>query len=404
MAWLSDNSLFEALGTRALFLTPHGGADFGECRQAVRRVGGGGVDEWHREWTATADWLVEAGDTSADRGHVVSAREAYLRAATYYRVAYAPLFGAPVDPRVEAGFDREAEAFAKAAPLWDTPVELVEIPFEDELTLPGVMVRAAAGREARATIVHVDGYDSNVHEMFVAHVPAAVSRGYNLLLFDGPGQGRNLIRDGLTMRPDWENVVRPVIDYALSMPDVDERPVVLAGWSWGGFLAPRAAGFEDRIAALWADPGQWDQRDQVLPMLPLSEEEKARFPDGVDPNQLAGMEERLRSADADPMSRWRIIQRGLWVHGKDTLFDYLADVMRYELSSVAWNIKCPTLLTAAEGDPASAGAAKLFEAVAADRKALIRFTEAEGAGGHCEGTARRLFHQRCYDWLDETLA
>jgi alpha-beta hydrolase superfamily lysophospholipase len=103
------------------------------------------------------------------------------------------------------------------------------------------------------------------------------------------------------------------------------------------------------------------------------------------------------------MLRWRIIQRGLWVHGKDTLFDYLADVLRYELSSVAWNIKCPTLLTAAEGDPASAGAAKLFDAVAADRKALIRFTEAEGAGGHCEGTARRLFHQRCYDWLDETL-
>ncbi|HUZ27626.1 MAG TPA: alpha/beta fold hydrolase [Solirubrobacteraceae bacterium] len=403
MAWLSDNSLFEALGTRALFLAPYGGADLGECRQAVRRVGGGGVDEWHREWTATADWLVEAGDSSFARGHVVSAREAYLRSATYYRVAYAPLFGAPIDPRVNAGFDREAEAFAKAAPLWDTPVELVEIPFEGDFTLPGVMVRAAGGREARATIVHVNGYDSNLHEMFAAHVPAAVSRGYNLLLFDGPGQGRNLIRDGLTMRPDWENVVRPVIDYALSQPDVDERRVVLAGWSWGGLLAPRATAFEDRIAALWADPGQWDQRDQVLPMLPLSDEEKARFPEGVDPNQLAGMEERLRSADADPMVRWRIIQRGLWVHGKDTLFDYLADVMRYELSSVAGNIKCPTLLTAAEGDPASAGAAKLFEAVAADRKALIRFTEAEGSGGHCEGTARRLFHQRCYDWLDETL-
>jgi hypothetical protein len=29
--------------------------------------------------------------------------------------------------------------------------------------------------------------------------------------------------------------------------------------------------------------------------------------------------------------------------------------------------------------------------------------DAEGAAGHCEGGARRLFHQRCYDWLDEAL-
>jgi hypothetical protein len=28
---------------------------------------------------------------------------------------------------------------------------------------------------------------------------------------------------------------------------------------------------------------------------------------------------------------------------------------------------------------------------------------AEGAGGHCEALARTLFHQRMFDWLDETL-
>src|ERR1700716_3960205 len=162
MAWLSDNSLFEALGTRALFLSAYGGADFGECAQTVRRVGDGGPDAWHREWTATADWLVEAGDASAAAGHSVSAREAYLRAVTYYRTAYAPLFGLPVDQRIMETFDREAAAFAKAVPLWDVPVELVEIPFAPGQTLPGVMVRADEGRGARATVVHVNGYDSNI--------------------------------------------------------------------------------------------------------------------------------------------------------------------------------------------------------------------------------------------------
>src|SRR3954451_6652351 len=192
--------------SRALFSATSGGADFGECAQAIERVGDGGAEAWHREWCATADGLVEAGDASAAAGHAVSAREAYLRATTYYRTAYYPLYGAPTDERLRATFDREMDAFARAAPLWNTPVELVEIPFEDGATLPGVLVSPAADSEPRATIVHVNGYDSTVCEMFVAHVGAALRRGYNVLLFDGPGQGRNLIRDGLAMRPDWENV------------------------------------------------------------------------------------------------------------------------------------------------------------------------------------------------------
>jgi pimeloyl-ACP methyl ester carboxylesterase len=334
----------------------------------------------------------------------VSAREAYLRAATYYRTAYYPLYGAPTDERLAENFEREMDALTRAAALWDTPVELVEIPFEEDVTLPGVFVRPDDASEPRPTIVHVNGYDSTVCEMFIAHAPAAVRRGYTILLFDGPGQGRNLIRDGLVMRPDWENVVRPVLDFALGRPEVDEDRVVLAGWSWGGFLAPRAAAFEGRIAALWADPGQWDQRDAVIPGLPLSDGDKASFPDGVDPAKLAPLEEQLRGDGGDPMTRWKLLQRGLWVHGKGTLFDYFAELTRYELSPVAAEITCPVLLTIAEGDPVAAGARKLLDGVGAKRKALIAFTQAEGAGSHTEITARRLFHQRCYDWLDETLA
>ena len=206
------------------------------------------------------------------------------------------------------------------------------------------------------------------------------------------------------MRPDWENVVGPVLDYALQRPEVDPERIVLAGWSFGGYLAPRAAAFEsDRLAALWADPAAWDGRAMV-DRLPLSDDEKARFPDGVDPAKLEPMEEYLRSDQADPMLRWRLIQRGLWVHGKDTLFDYFAEMTRFELSPVAADITCPTLLTMAESDPMGAAAPTLLGAVSSERKELISFTEAEGASGHCELAGRRLFHQRCYDWLDETLA
>jgi hypothetical protein len=32
------------------------------------------------------------------------------------------------------------------------------------------------------------------------------------VLIDGPGQGKLLVRDGLSLMPDWERVVRPVVD------------------------------------------------------------------------------------------------------------------------------------------------------------------------------------------------
>ncbi len=397
---LSKVPMYEAFGQRALFQATYGGADFGECTTTIERIGGGSIDDWHHEWVATADRVAGIGDHSAAAGHAVSAREAYVRASTYYHAAYFPLFGKPVDPRLIEAFERETECFRKAAALFSPPIEALEIPFEDG-SLPAYFAKVDGSGAPRPTIVQTNGYDGNIQEMYFSHAPAAIRRGYNYLGFDEPGQGRNLIRDGIPLRPDWENVVRPVIDFALERPEVDPERIVLVGWSFGGYLAPRAAAFEHRIAALVADPGQWDQRDALVPMLPISDEEKRRFPD-IDPESLRPMEEWLRGPEADPMLRWRLLQRGPWVYGADNLFDSFASMLGYELSPVANQISCPTLLTAAEGDPSAAGTQKLLEAIDVPKQ-LVRFTAAEGAGGHLEGAARTLYHQRVFDWLDETL-
>jgi pimeloyl-ACP methyl ester carboxylesterase len=396
--------MWEAFGLRALPSALYGGADIGECVTTVDRVGVNGTsDDWYREWTATADRIAGIARESERRGHTVSAREAYYRAATYYHVSYFPLFGSAPnsgpDPRLTQAFAAEVAVFERAAALSEPPIEPIEIPFEKG-SLPGCFLRPAADRTPRPTMVHVDGYDSNIQEMYFAHGPAALRRGYNCLLFDGPGQGRNLIRDGIPIRPDWENVVRPVIDYVLARPEVDPARIVLSGWSFGGFLAPRAAAFEKRIAALIADPGQWDQ-GAALKMLPVPQEALKDL-DHADPALFAPFEQFLRSPEADPMLRWRLIQRLFWVHGKSSLYDLVKDITRFEISSVAQNISCPTLLTAAEGDPAGKGTRLLFNALKCPRT-LIEFTLAEASGGHCEALSRALYHQRVFDWLDETL-
>ena len=400
MSLLSDNPMWEAFGQRALLTTGSGGADFGECLATVRAVGeDGGADEWHDAWSATGDRVAAIAEQSAAKGHGLSAHEAFLRASTYYRTAYFPLYGRPVDQRLLAAFERDAECFRRAAELAPYPLE----PFEIEAdfgSMPAYLARPEDSGQPRPTIVQTNGYDSNVHEMFFSTAPAALRRGYNWIGFDGPGQGRNLIRDGLTLRPDWENVVGPAIDAVLQLPQVDPERVVLVGWSLGGFLAPRGAAFERRIAALVADPGQWDLGDAAVSTLPLAEEDKARFPD-IDRDALGPMERWVRE-EADPLTRWRLLQRGLWVNGAETLFDLFASIAQYEVSSVVSQINCPTLMTMAEGDPIAKEAPKLYEAITA-KKELVRFSEAEGAGGHCEAMARSLYHQRVFDWLDEVL-
>lgn len=111
----------------------------------------------------------------------------------------------------------------------------------------------------------------------------------------------------------------------------------------------------------------------------------------------------LAGPGGNPMLRWSLLDRGRWVHDKPTLFETLAELASFRVSDVADRIACPTLLTAAEEDPASRSASRLYDALTVERKTLIEFTTAEGAGQHCEANGRRLFHQRVYDWLDETL-
>jgi hypothetical protein len=173
---LSDNPLFETFGQRALTQAVFRGSDFGECVTTIERVGDGTVDDWHREWVAIAGRVESIGDDAAAAGHAVSAREAFLRASTYYRTAYFPLFGAPVDPRLVDAFGRETAAFRKACPLFEPPIVPLEISFEGA-SLPGYFVPAGPGDRPRPTIVHVNGYDSNIQEVYFAHAPAATPRG-----------------------------------------------------------------------------------------------------------------------------------------------------------------------------------------------------------------------------------
>ena len=122
----------------------------------------------------------------------------------------------------------------------------------------GLFLQGRQLRPAAATAHFNNGSDGSLPFAWAVAVAPALERGYNCLTFYGPGEGLALVDQGLHFRPDWEQVITPVVDYALSRPEVDPSRVALMGDSQGGYWVPRAVAFEHRVAAAVADPGVWD--------------------------------------------------------------------------------------------------------------------------------------------------
>ena len=391
------DELLDAQLLRAVGASLYGGADVGECLSAARRVRGTELDSWFSEWTVAARRVEALAERASDAGQVETSRLAYLRASTYFRTAGVMLMGVPLDSRLVEAYARQTDMFRRAAALMVPAAEIVEIPFE-ETTLPGYFFAVDDSGRARATVVLTGGYDGTAEELYFANGAAALARGYNVLAFDGPGQGAALIERGLVMRADWENVITPVLDYALARPDVDASRVALIGLSLGAHLAPRAASAEHRLAACIADCGAYDLYGAFLERLPGA---LARpFASGR-PWARNAVAKLLQLLAGKPTAGWAV-RRGLLVHGVDEPLDFVDALRDFTLAERAPDITCPTWVCDAEGDDISASAPQLVDAMTCETT-YVHFTGAEGADDHCEQGARALYHARSFAWLDELL-
>ena len=382
---------FETL--RAVGYTAYGGADIGEVMATAARITPGDWESWHREWLALADRIATIADHSAAGGHAASASSAYLRASNYYRTAEFFLRDDPAnDPRVDSTSARAIETF-RAAPEIQAHWTRVGIPYQG-IELEGYYLNAGGDEPGRTLLAH-GGYDSTVEELFFTVGEAARRRGWNCLIFEGPGQGSALRVNKLTFRPDWEAVVTPVVDFALGLPGVDPERIALIGMSMGGYLAPRATAFEHRIAACVAYDG-------VLSMA-AAFNQTAALP-GSDPAQSVAALDNLisRRTELPSSPRWAI-SNALWVFDGGTAQELLDGVKDYDLTEFAGQISCPTLVCEAENDHFFSGQPQMLYDALRCPKTLLTFTAAEGAEEHCHVGALTLFHQRMFDWLDDTL-
>ncbi|MEU4667244.1 alpha/beta fold hydrolase [Amycolatopsis sp. NPDC023774] len=331
------------------------------------------------------------------KAHPTSARDAYLRASTYYRSAEFFLHGNSADPRIADAYDRSIECFHRAIEGF-AGVERVELPYEGHV-LRGYFYRAS-GTARRPNLLAHNGFDGSAEQVHFFGAAGGQERGYHVLAFDGRRQPSAIHRDGLVFRPAWEHVVGPVLDFVLADAGVDPDKVALLGLSLGGMLAPRGAAFDERIKAVVAVAGVFDVGSAVTAFQPWDRT-------AIERRANAPQDEELDKPLA--AGRWAT-DHGRYVMGAATDREFLAKYLPYTLDGgVAERIKCPTLVCEAaddlffNGDGETQPEARRVNERLTGPKTLLSFTYEEGADAHCHVGAQRLATAPVFDWLDETL-
>jgi hypothetical protein len=306
--------------------------------------------------------LMEAGDRYAARadaasaaGQIVSARDAYLQAAAYTFTATYFLDQAGMPERFGPLWRRQQAFWDQGAALLDPPMEKVGLPYVDvdsskqlprqSTTLPGYFFKVDDSGQPRPLLIFTNGSDGSMPFAWVSAIAPALERGYHCPTYYGPGLGLALVDQSLHFRPDWEHVVTPVVDYALSRPEVDPTRIALMGGSQGGYWVPRAVAFEHRIAAAVADPGVWDVSTSWVGTLPsalrqlLDSGNKTSFDQAI----AQGLAQAPPAAAASLAFRSR-------PYGFSSPFDTYTAVKAYALTQpLAGQIACPMLIADPEG-------------------------------------------------------
>ena len=287
---------------------------------------------------------------------------------------------------------KDARAAELSGPTW----EPIEIPYEGT-SLPGYFYKVDDSGKPRPTIVFHGGFDSSIEELFYFAGAPAVRRGYNCLTFDGPGQGAPVREQRLPFRHDWDKVVTPVVDYALTRPEVDGDRLTLIGMSLGGYFAARAAAFEPRFRAAVFYDGVYDLHESARGLIPP--DALAAFEAGDAKRCEATIREKM---ELDTSLRWFVTQ-GTWSFGIPDVAAFLEETRQYTLRDVVGRIECPCLVMEADGDLFFRGQPKqVFDGLKSP-KTFARFTAEDGAENHCQSGALAYKDEVVFNWIDETL-
>ena len=188
----------------------------------------------------SADWkreLIALGDCAMRENRIQNA-------IAYYRMS--EFFMYDGDPDKKAYYKKATDLFYQYYSDYfegENPrIEKLEVPYEN-VRLP-VMHVVPSGKCRGKILLH--GGNDSYFEEFLFTVLYLQEQGFEVYMFEGPGQGGVMRMQGMHFTHEWEKPVKAVLDF-FNLEDV-----TIIGISLGGYLAPRAAAFDKRITKVVA--------------------------------------------------------------------------------------------------------------------------------------------------------
>jgi len=295
-----------------------------------------------------------------------------LNAAFYYRFAEFFCFGDNVEKK--RLFNQFMLLFYKA--LEADKIERHEIEY------PGGFLKAIrikSDKTEKGTVVVHGGGDSFVEEFYLS-VRGLVDEGFEVIMFEGPGQGDPLQKYNIKMTHEWEKPTKAVMDY------FKLENVTLIGISLGGYFALRAAAFEKRIKRVIAWDVVYDFFECVMGRSGML---KYHIINALVSINAKGIINSIahRQMRGKEMEKW-IYDQMMYTYGADTPFDYLKIMRRYKCSkNISDKVSQDVLLLAGTEDHIIPIRMydRQFKALVNTRSIEGRvFTKEEHASNHCQ--------------------
>ncbi|MGN6713195.1 alpha/beta hydrolase [Anaerocolumna jejuensis] len=246
------------------------------------------------------------------------------------------------------------------------------------------------------TVVFFGGFDSYVEELFLMTL-IFKDAGYDVICFDGPGQGTALEDYKIPMTHEWEKPVKSILDY-FRLNDV-----TLIGMSLGGYLSLRAAAYEKRVKKVIAYDILTDFFDvltyQINPAF------RDTFKDMITHKKMEEVNTVLKKlTEKSLMLEWGIMQ-GMHITGSKSPYEFFHSMISYNTAAFSHLITQDVLLLAGQNDhyvPIKQFTDQISTLTKVHSLTARMFTPEETADTHCQIGNLGLAADVMLNWIEQT--
>ena len=354
-------------------------SEIDEALSKLRAFAGANDDEanqeWHSAWSKLGQRNKRLAKEDTNLNFNFSAGTKLLRAACYYMTA--ERMCKSNSPLRLKTYNKMLDCFNLGTSILEDCVTRVQIPYKDT-HLPALFYPSTvkSNRTKSPCMIHFDGLDVMKEFLYLIGVPQQFARrGISTLLLDHPGVGEALRLQNLKLSPNTEEPASAAVDYLESREDVDLDKIGIAGISLGGYYAPRAAGFENRLRCVvaWGAINDYGE---------------------ITKRRLEGSGTKLS------VSHWE--EHMHWVLGTSTQEEIIKITNKMSLDEALTKIHCPILVMHGENDrqmPLRMAEKTIEGAINSPRAELKVFTEKDGGVEHCQVDNCKLAIEYMTDWV-----